>query len=680
MSRPVRFSFGAGEITPEMFGRADMDKYNSGLELCENFIVLPHGPAANRPGTEFIFEVKDSSKTARLIPFSFSAEQTYAIEFGDQYIRFHTQGGVLLSGGVPYEISSPYLEADLFDLHYIQSADVLTIVHPNYAPRELRRLGATSWTLTTISFVPTIAAPVISGTATDGTGGGTPITHYYLVTAVAAGTLEESEKSNGGTANFDLTVTGNTISVSWGAVTGAIRYNVYKQRNGVYGYIGQTPNTVFTDDNIAPDTENPPPEYQNPFGSAGNYPGAVTYYEQRRCFGGTTNSPQSLSLTRSGSESNFSYSIPTRDDDAISLTVKAREINKIRHMLPLGDLVLLTSGGEWRVSSGDSFALTPTTIRVRPQGYAGASSAQPVVTDNSALYVQAEGAHVRELTYDENGSLRSLDISVLAAHLFDYHSIDDIAYVKGPVPLLWAVRDDGVLLGLTYLPAQQVIAWHRHVTVNGAFESVCAIAEGGETALYCIVKRTIGGATKRYIERLHTRRFETLADAFFVDSGLSYSGTPVSTVSGLDHLEGETVVALADGAVQPAQVVTGGQISVQAPASKIHVGLPITATLRTLPLSLQMEAFGQGRSKNVSRVWLRVYRSSGIFAGPSLDKLTEAKQRTTEPYGSPPSLKTDEIELMISPEWNRHGAIYVQQRDPIPLTLLSMSMDVSVGG
>ena len=169
--RTLQRSFGGGEVTPEFFGRIDDAKYQSGLALCRNFITLPHGPAANRPGTAYVREVKTSAKATRVIPFSFSTTQTMVLEFGDQYIRFHTNGSTLLSGGSPYEVTTPYLEADLFDLHYVQSADVLTIVHPNYAPRELRRVSSTNWTLTTISFVSALTAPTGASAAATGTGG-----------------------------------------------------------------------------------------------------------------------------------------------------------------------------------------------------------------------------------------------------------------------------------------------------------------------------------------------------------------------------------------------------------------------------------------------------------------------------------------------------------------------------
>ena len=680
--RTLSRSFAGGEVTPEFFGRIDDVKYQTGLAKCLNFIPLPHGPVANRPGFAFVREVKTSAKRTRLIPFSFSTTQTMVLEFGENYIRFHTDGGTVLSGGVPYEVATPYPEADLFDIHYVQSADVLTLVHPNHAPRELRRLGATNWTLTTISFVPQIAAPTgISVIATRASSPNNLQDYFYKVTAVGEDGIEESFASAAGQTNItnNLLQTGAFNTVNWSAVTGAIRYNVYKQENGLYGYVGQTDGLTFKDDNITADLSQTPQQVNDPFTGAGNYPSAVSYYEQRRAFAGTTNKPQNLWLTRSGTESNLAYSLPTRDDDAISFRVAAREANSIRHIVPLQDLILLTSSAEWRVQSSGGDAITPTSVSVSPQSYIGANNVQPVIINNTMLYCAARGGHVREMGYNwQAGGFLTGDMSLRAPHLFDSFSLVDMAYAKAPQPVCWFVSNNGKLLGLTYVPEQQIGAWHQHDT-DGTFESITVVAEGDEDVLYAVVRRTINGTAKRYVERMRSRQFVDPADAFFVDAGSTYSGAPADEISGLGHLEGKTVNILADGAVHPQRVVTGGQVTLDVEASKVQIGLPITADLQTLPLAFETQAMGQGRVKNVNKVWLRVYRSSGIFVGPNANELVEAKQRTTEPYGSPPSLKSEEISVVLTPTWADNGQIYVRQSDPLPLTIVSMTLEVAIG-
>ncbi|BCB27056.1 phage protein [Sulfurimicrobium lacus] len=676
--RTLQRSFAGGEVSPEMFGRIDDTKYQSGLATCRNFVTKPQGPVENRAGFQFVRAVKDSTKKARLIPFTYSTTQTMVIEMGAGYFRFHTLGATVMSGGLPYEITNSFAEADLFDLHYVQSADVLTLTHPNYEPCELRRLGATSWQLSAIAFTPAIASPTGATATPNATD--TTYTYNYVVAAVAADGYSESAASAAATCTNNLFTTGRWNTISWSTVAGASRYNVYKLQGGLYGYIGQTTGLSIVDDNIAPDLGKTPPIYETAFNAAGDYPAAVSYFEQRRCFAGTINKPQNIWMTKSGTESAMCYSLPIRDDDRIAFHVAAREANTIRHIVPLTQLLLLTSSAEWRVTSVNSDAITPSTISVRPQSYVGASNAQPVIINNSLIYGAARGGHVRELGYSwqANGFITG-DLSLRAAHLFDTFDIIDMAYAKAPQPIVWFVSSSGKLLGLTYVPEQQIGAWHQHDT-DGVFESCTVVAEGSEDVLYCIVRRTIGGNSVRYVERMASRQFTDQADAFFVDCGLTYSGAAATAISGLGHLEGKTVSILADGAVHPQRAVTGGAITLDQAASKVQIGLPITADLWTLPLAAQIDgSFGQGRYKNVNKVWLRVYRSSGIFAGPDASNLTEAKQRTTEPYGSPPALKSEEIQLTLSPSWADSGQIFVRQSDPLPLSIVSMTAEVALG-
>ena len=725
-TRKLTMSFAGGEVTPEFWGQLGDAKFQAGLALCRNMIVLPHGPVANRPGFAYVNTIKIIGKRARLIPFTYSNTQTMVLEFGEGYIRFHTQGSTLLTGTVAaysgatayvlgdlaslgtdvyyctanttgntppnasfwyslpsvyYEIPSPYVESELPDIHYVQSADVLTLVHPNHAPRELRRYGATRWVLVPISFVSLLTVPGAPTVTPTGSGA---TSYRYKVTSVGSNGLEESAASGDTATTNNLLTTGNYNTISW-STTAAPRYNVYKQSNGLYGFIGQTDGLSFVDDNITANLAQTPPITTNPFSGANLYPGAVSYFEQRRCFAGSTNEPQNLRMTRSGTESNLNYSIPTRDDDSINVRVAAREANMIRHIVPLGSLVLLTGAAEWRVTSVNSDALTPSSISVKPQSYVGANNTQPVIVNTNIIFVAARGGHVREMTYSQQannltGGYLNGDLSLRAPHLFDNFDVVDMAYSKAPSPVVWMINSDGKLLGLTYVPEQQLGAWHRH-DGEGFLESCCVVAEGAEDVLYVTVKRFINGAHTRYLERLVSRQFATLADAFFVDSGATYSGAATTTIGGLTWLEGETVNVLGDGAVFPPKVVSGGSITLEQPCTKVHVGLPILAQLQTLPLALQVDAaFGQGRLKNINQVWLRVYRSSGVLAGPSLDRMVPYKQRTVEPYGTPPALRSDEISITLTPSWQSGGQIFVQQLDPLPMTIVSMTVEAELGG
>lgn len=678
--KTLQRSFAGGEVSPEMFGRIDDVKYQSGAAKIRNFITKPQGPAANRPGFAYVNEIKNSANKVRLIPFTYSTTQTMVLEMGAGYFRFHTAGGTLMDGASPYEITNPYAAADLFDIHYVQSADVLTLVHPSYPPKELRRIAATNWTLTDISFSPAVLPPTgVTAVASGHTS--EKYDYNYVITSIAGDGVTESAQSSVATCRGNLYETGGIVTISWSAASGASRYYIYKLSGGIYGYIGNSTSTSIVDDNISPDQSRTPPTYETVFDSAGNYPAACSYFEQRRCFAGTLNKPQNIWMTKSGTESNMSYSLPIRDDDRISFRVAAREANTIRHIVPLTQLLLLTSAAEWRVTSINSDAITPSTISVRPQSYVGASNVQPVIINNTLIYVAARGGHVRECAYNwqANGFITG-DLSLRSAHLFDNYDITDVAYSKAPYPIIWFVSNNGKLLGLTYIPEQQIGAWHQHDT-DGLFETCAVVAEGNEDFLYVVVNRTINGSTKRYVERLSSRQFATQQDAFFVDCGLTYDGVAADEIEGLDHLEGKTVSILADGAVHPQRVVTDGKVTLDVNASKVHVGLPITADLKTLPLAMQIDgSFGQGRFKNVNRAWLRVFESSGIFVGPDENRLVEAKQRTTEPYGAPPELKSEEIPILVTPSWGDSGSVFIRQSDPLPLTLVALTLEVAVGG
>lgn len=679
--RTYKASFNGGELTPEFFGQIGDAKFQTGLALCRNFVVKPQGPIENRAGLAFVREVKNSSKRVRLLPFTYSTTQTMILELGAGYFRFHTQGATLLSGDQPYEVTNPYAEADLFDIHTTQSGDVLTLVHPNHPTKELRRLGATSWALTDIEYTPQVSTPTDAAAVSSGSG--TQYDYSYVVTTFSADLLTQSLPSDPATCTNNLYAPGAKNTISWVRPDDAplgTQFAVYKLSGGTYGYIGRTTATTLVDDNIAPDLSLTPPTFDQVFQAPGDYPAATSYYEQRRVFAGTVNAPQKVWMTRSGTESDLSYSLPTKDDDRIAFRIAALQASTIRHVVPLSDLLVLTSSAEFRITSVNTDALTPTSISVKPQSYIGSSNVQPCIINSNLLYAAARGGHVREMAYSrEANGYASGDLSLRSIHLFDDHEIADMAYAKAPMPIVWAVSTSGKLLGLTYVPEQQVGAWHQHDT-DGMFESCAVVAEGREDVLYVVVRRLVQGGERRYIERLSSRRFANLAEGFFVDSGSTYRGAPQATITGLNWLEGKTVSILADGAVHPRRVVVDGAITLDNPASVVHVGLPITADAQTLPLVAQIDTgYGQGRVKNVNKVWMRVVRSSGIFAGPSVDRLVQFKQRTTEPYGTPPTLRSDEIEIDVRPDWGNDASIIVRQSDPLPITITSMTMEVSIG-
>jgi hypothetical protein len=781
MPRVLTRSFAGGEITPEAYNRLDLAKHQTGLALARNFWILPHGPAQNRPGFGYVNHAKYAAKRHRLIEFNFNTEQTYVLEFGDLYIRVHTNGATLLDGtsfvveqfttGVPgilaasghtfvagdwvfvsgtavpaindryfqvgapviagfsfglydllgnpidmtlscyascaaetcggtvtkvLEIPSPYLEADLPLIKFTQDKDVLSLSHPSYAFRELRRTGPTTWPLSIVSFAPAIATPTAPAvTPVIGTNGApNPLTHFYRMTAVAPETLEESDVSTVVSASNDLGVQGNYNLITVGnSVPAAVRYNIYKLHNGVYAFIAQSdPNSFARDNNITPDAGKTAPIASTPISTVDNYPGAVGYFEQRRVFAGSNNRPQNFWLTASGTESNLNYSIPSQDSDAIYGKLNSKDAQRIRHVIPMSNLIFLTASGEWKVAPANADFLTPDSTFPKQDAHEGASHIKPVLAGGSVIYGHDASGRLRKMDYKwQSSAYFTDDLSILAPHLFDGFTLLDTAYQKAPVRIIWTVRSDGVLLGITYHPEHEVTAWHQHVTgprdpdapeLNHDFETSACVKEGTEFPLYVGVKRIIAGVEQRTIERMRTRAFQTRNDAFFVDCGLTYDGSAATVIGGFWHLIGETVTILADGATHPDRVVDAcGRITLQNEASKVHVGLRYTSDLQLLAAAWEgLEALAQSYMKNVSGVYLRVHQTVGMTAGPSLDRLRAFPPRSNEAWGEPPAVKSTMIEIPIEPDWNLLGQIFVRQSDPLPCTVLGLVQDISNEG
>ena len=763
-SRKLTRSFAGGEITPELYGRLDLANFQAGVSLCRNLIVLAHGPATRRPGLKHVVFAKykqtDPNSTVRYIPFQFNVEQSYVIELGHQYARFHTQGGTVLeatqslttitaanppvvtyagtdpadgdwvyitgvagmtevnnryfivtnvdagsntfeltdpllglvdasgwtagTGGTMapvHEIATPYSADDLAVLKYEQSADVLTLVHPDYATRLLNRTTATSFTLTTEDFGTSVDPPTNVVSATSGSGGGNPSDHIYAVTSLTQGGEESLPSPPTAVLSFDLSVAGNTIDITWTAEPAAERYNVYEIVNGVPGLIGQAIGTSFVDDNIEPDFSSAYPQADDTLDGADYYPGAVSYFEQRKVFGGSNNEPISFYMTQTGTEANLTRRVPPDSADRVVGRLVSREVNEIRHFVPLTDLLVFTSGSEWVLSSADGNAVSATTLLSRAQSYHGSAHVRPVVTGNSVIYLQAAGRRTMAIAYsDDQRAYVSRDVSILAPHLVDEYTIVDMDYETAPDQIVWAVRSDGTLLGLTYVPDQEVVAWHRHTT-NGKFTSVAVVTEGTRYVAYFGVQRTINGQQMQSLEFMEDRAFTDLEDWFGVDAGATYDGAEAKVITGLWHLEGEEVEILADGAVVPPQTVANGSITLTHGAQKVHVGLAYRPMLIPLPLTYERaEAGGYGRLKNVVSVHLRVNKSSGVAAGKDENTLRIHPQRTTEPYGSPPAMLSEEIEIQLDGNWSADGLWAVSNEGPLPLTLISATAEVSFGG
>jgi hypothetical protein len=566
-------------------------------------------------------------------------------------------------------------------------------------------------------------------------------------------------------------------SLRWTIAEGAQYYNVYAtEGSGLFGYIGTTTKAAFEDRNIAPDYTRTPPISYDPFdtfaGQTGVAPQSTGFFQQRRYFANSTTFPNRFWASQIGHLSNFSKSIPALDDDSISATIAARRINEIKHIVPLSDLILLTAGGEYRVTGGADGAVKPSALNVSPQSYYGSTDVRPIVAGDVGLFVSV-GEFVRDLSFNiERGKFVGKDITLLARHLFDFTTIVDWDYAPSPYNIGFTVMADGSGCYLTYQPDQDVYAWCRTST-KGKYKSTCVVREGSVDVIYVAVERTLNGATGTYIERTDDRKFAELSDAFCVDNGLTldvpitvtgataanpvvvtavahglsngdtvdlsgirevttatntgeqvstgadgYNGTgftvanittdtfeltiegtnvngsayaayssggaarkAVTTVSGLWHLEGATVVATANGYAERDLVVTNGAVTLGAPASRVHIGLGYFCRLITLPLTQYADGRGtDGRAKNISRLTVQVERTMGMWFGPSIDLMREAKFGLPALYGQPLTAVTEDIDVTMKGNWGKRKQVVVEQRDPLPLTVLALIPDAILGG
>ncbi len=646
-------NFTAGELSPRLDGRTDVGKYFNGCKTLENMVVHPHGAATRRPGTKFVHEVKTSSEKTRLIPFEFSTTQTYIMEFGNQYIRFYKDQGIITltdktisaitkanpgvvtatshgysngdhviissvggmvevngktfkvanvttntfelqnvdgqnvntssfttytSGGVAnkiYEIASPYPTADLFDIKFAQSADIMYIVHPSHAIRKLSRTGHTSWTLSTVSI----------------TGSPSP--------ALNTGT--------------------------------------------------------------------------------GKFPSCVTFFEQRLVFAGTNDNPQTLFFSKSAELENFTTG--SNASDAMIYSIASNKVNAIRYLSAQRSLLVGTVGGEFVVSaSGTTSPITPTNIQIQRQSSYGSANVDAVQIENVTMFLQRAKRKIRELTYNLNiDQYQATDLTLLAEHITE-GGINEMAYQQEPDSILWCVRNDGTLLGFTYARAESVTGWHRHI-MGGSFSSGNAVVESvasvptdlNEDEFFIIVKRTINGTTRRYVEHLTLFDYGTdQKDAFFVDSGLTYSGSAATVISGLDHLEGQSVSILADGSTHPNKTVSGGSITLERSSTKVHIGLGYTSLLQTMRVESRAEGTSQTKDKRIHEVTLRLHETVGAEVGPDVNNMERIPFRSSAAsMDSPVPLFTGDKQIEFSDDFNTDGFVVVRQTQPLPLSLLS---------
>ena len=735
-------NFTGGELSPRLDGRNDLTKYAAGCKTLENFVVYPHGAAARRPGTTFVAEVANSANKTRLIPFEFSTTQTYMLEFSNLKMRVYKDRGSVLegdktisaitkanpavvtatghgysngdevvisgvvgmtevngkrflvankatntfeltdkdgtninsstfttytSGGVAnkvFEITTPYTTAQLFDLKFAQSADVMYITHPEHEVEKLSRTAHTAWTLTDVDFTngPYMDANITTTTLN-------PASHTVGTGVAVVASAVTGINSGSGFLSTDV---GRLVQFGTG-----------------YGKITAVADTLNITITIIEDLGSSTASANWSLGSFSDttgHPSCVTFFEQRLVFAGTTSQPQTIFFSKSGDYENMDANIggTVADDDAIIYTIASNQVNAIRFMTATRTLIIGTAGGEFTVSGGGTDnAITPTNILIKKQSNHGAANVDAIAVGNATLFLQRAKRKIRELAYnfDVDGYIAP-DMTILAEHISE-GGLTQMAYQQEPNQVIYAVRADGELIGLTYQREQQVTAWHRHI-FGGAFgagkavcESVAVIpTDDTEYEVYVIVKRTINGATRRFVEYINNFDFtETDNTTFnFLDSALAYSGSAVTTISGLDHLEGQTVSVLANGATHPDKTVSNGSITLDRSSTNVKVGLSYSSILQTMRLDAgSQNGTSQGKTKRIYEITIRLYESVGVEVGESLDNMERIPFRTSSDpmdQGIPPFTGDKAVEFRGN--YDTDGFIFVRQTQPLPLTILSL--------
>lgn len=474
---------------------------------------------------------------------------TFQLAYLDGTIVNTTTWGAYGSAGTAqriYTVTTTYAYSDLRALKFKQIADTIRITSSAHPAYKLTRSGHTSWTFTAIDFVPDTATP--ASLAVSGTGG---IVAFWWVTAVDSVTGEEGLPQSGLTGANAVPSSGAPRTLTWSAVTGAGSYRVYRSEDGGanYGFVGEVTGTAFVDNGVTIDYSDAPPfsisffDQAEPL-SGSIFPYAIGYVQQRILWGGTSLKPTTIWASRIACFANLLKRLNAVDSDSFSFKANATKVSEIKHFVELEDPLIFASGAEFVLSTDSSGILKPDTIKPKEVTQHGCGDLAPIVINGRALFVDRTGAVVREMNFDSINGYTAPDLSNYSPHLLEGFQLVSWAYQSGPDPIIWAVRDDGVMLGITYDRKEQILAWHKHDT-DGLIEDVSVVSENGEDAVYMIVKRTISSTTKRYVERMTNRRVAVMSVAqiaattrtvpfdmlILMDGALTYNGFSTGSVT-----------------------------------------------------------------------------------------------------------------------------------------------------
>ena len=407
---------------------------------------------------------------------------------------------------------------------------------------------------------------------------------------------------------------------------------------------------------------------QGSFSPLAGYPSCVFVYQDRLGLAATQLEPQTIWFSKISHFTDFGRA---RDillaTDSLSVRLGGTTLNRIQSISVANRLLVFTTGGEWTLTSNGT--LSVDTMEIAQQSQRGSFTTFPVMIGNRAVFVQARGSVVRDFVYDyASSSYTGDDLTLRAKHLFENRSIVALAYAQEPDSLLWCLTNDGTLLTLTYIPEQHICAWTQHHT-QGRCMSVCTLAHQGQDEVWFAMQRAGGVCIERLSARLPDNNSSSCV---FMDSSVSILKTTADThITGLLHLEGQTVSVLADGNVINGLTVSNGSITLPYAAKQVQVGLGYQAVMETLPL---VSVLAQDRKKRLLSARVHVLKSRGGAIGTRASNMIPWLQRTTEGYNAPINLQTTSFATLLTATHDMTSAIVIQQSEPLPLTVLAISV------
>lgn len=768
------FTFAGGVLSKGLYGRVDLNKYQTGLARAENFFVAVEGGVEKRWGFYYTGKRKFQDKLSKLIPWRIANDDSYMLEFGHHYIRFirfggyvdippghvHLPGNEAVSIAGFMEVPTLYDHEDVAKLKYTFANDTMRINHPDYDERILTRLGLYDWEFDPETYSPH-PAWTGGGTATfhDTTTGddnyvAEPVeTEYKLSATLADGT--ETLPSPVISVLADTGFRRCWVEIDWSAVPGAIQYTIYKGKNGIFGFIGYSTATVYEDRNFAPSYDVVPLGKKLAF-PTGEKPKVSEYYKQRVVRGGSLTKPQTLILSKPLVFNSLYTSVPQQDDDAVEIQLVGRERHTINHMIELKKFLIFTDSAEWVLGTTENRALTAATIDpVIETHYGSHPDLRPIPIGDRVLFIQNTTGAIRDMGYEfTSDAFKADDLSRLARDLFKDKVPVAWDYAQFPLNMASVVMSDGTINDMAYAREHEIWGW-TDFTTKGKFLDVACVAEINEIATYVQTSRVINGVETFFIERMNITYNDRIEDMVYLDCALTYKeggnyeeltvldeyrisfrplgitfsgegaelqlewgeetfrvlvddasseiiicSSAVDTIpipedilpegvllacadiiSGLEHLEGEQVMILADGNVIDDLTVAVGQVTLPYTAARVHIGLYYDAEVETLGLDAQ-QLVGTYHMKAINEILIRLQNSRAVAVGgvnPN-GRLPEViPPRNQEDYSKPNNPLDGIYEISPHASWDHTAAIVVKSVGPLPCKILNIIPDITYG-